>query len=366
MDHSVHAWHEDISFFDVPKILRKNGVSHRGLLSLFSSARHVSVTTMDVNASYFTDKEYAQKKKEVCGCKLPSSLILNNYPNSTIHHPHHADVGIIKLGKGDFIMMDKVARNNLSDIVTLAKEETQTIAAGKLGNRAGSAGGMVFSTTNSHSVRSVENGVFHRAPEGCANAVTYVNKHHQIKTFKSVYNDLFMSRYNKVRKARELIKKSHFREIVIEEMTSRLKSMSIGVEMGIIDEKAFDKLKDAIKNVKHSIFKRLGFNERQCILLDWSSTTGEMRNHQALFCHVDGNTSHSMESLILYGRVPTNHNGTADEIVGNMQDGKLVFPLHGLILNLKAVHNIIHCSLKNSPHVPDETRDSVNWTRVHG
>ena len=44
-----------------------------------------------------------------------------------------------------------------------------------------------------------------------------------------------------------------------------------------------------------------------CVLLEWCCSTGEMRNHQALTAHVDGNKSHSIETMSAFGRLNPAH-----------------------------------------------------------
>ena len=101
-------------------------------------------------------------------------------------------------------------------------------------------------------------------------------------------------------------------------------------------------------------------------LLSWSCGTGEMRNHQSVKAHFDGNKSHPVESMTLYGRVPINLKNMKTDIVNTMQDGYLILPLEGLTIKMKCGTTIIHCSLKNTIHLADNSRNTCNWSRVHG
>ena len=40
-----------------------------------------------------------------------------------------------------------------------------------------------------------------------------------------------------------------------------------------------------------------------CLLLEWCCSTGEMRNHEALSVHKDANKSHSVETMMAFGRL---------------------------------------------------------------
>ena len=46
-----------------------------------------------------------------------------------------------------------------------------------------------------------------------------------------------------------------------------------------------------------------GLNDMECVLLEYACNTGEMRNHQPLFAHTDGNPSHPLESLMIFGKI---------------------------------------------------------------
>jgi hypothetical protein len=105
----------------------------------------------------------------------------------------------------------------------------------------------------------------------------------------------------------------------------------------------------------------------EAILLEWACWTGEMCNHQALAAHKDGNRSHPMETLTLFGRKrvedPTDD---ACRIVREYKDGMLALPYQHAVLYLEAAVDVWHVGLKNTIHVPDRTRDTDNWTKVHG
>ena len=47
-------------------------------------------------------------------------------------------------------------------------------------------------------------------------------------------------------------------------------------------------------------------------------------------------------------------------------DGKLMFPCHGFGLQIKCGYDIVHCNLSNTCHVADSSRNSINWSKVHG
>ena len=103
----------------------------------------------------------------------------------------------------------------------------------------------------------------------------------------------------------------------------------------------------------------------ESILLSWACTTGEMRNHMAVCAHYDGNKSHPVESMTLFGRMATNvqcNNNSCD----NQEDGYLIFPIDGITLKIRCGYDVVHCGLKQTVHLADNTRNSCNWSMVHG
>ena len=56
----------------------------------------------------------------------------------------------------------------------------------------------------------------------------------------------------------------------------------------------------------------------------------------------------------------------ASNSVTRMVPGKLILLFEGVGIQMACGHDIIHCNLRRTLHLADETRDSVNWTRVHG
>ena len=49
-----------------------------------------------------------------------------------------------------------------------------------------------------------------------------------------------------------------------------------------------------------------------------------------------------------------------------MQEGYLAFPDYGIVVQMNYGRDIVHCSLKNTLHVPNRSRDTLNWSKVHG
>ena len=83
-------------------------------------------------------------------------------------------------------------------------------------------------------------------------------------------------------------------------------------------------------------------------LLSWACTTGEMRNHQAVKAHFDGNKSHPVETMSLFGRTPVNSKQLAVDHVKSMECGYLLLPLEGVTIKIQCGYDLLHCSLKST------------------
>ena len=106
------------------------------------------------------------------------------------------------------------------------------------------------------------------------------------------------------------------------------------------------------------------------VLLEYALTTGEMRNHENLKAHVDGNTSHFMETMTIFGR---NHNSdhfanskSSSRFVNEVDNAKLVLLYCNTTLEIECGNDIIHSKLTNTVHVADRSRCSRNISKVHG
>jgi hypothetical protein len=104
----------------------------------------------------------------------------------------------------------------------------------------------------------------------------------------------------------------------------------------------------------------------EIVLLEWATSSGEMRNHQACYCHEDGNKSNLLETMWLGGKVRGNDKTTSTTKVKGMTNGKLVLPIQGLVFDIQCGRDLLHLALTNTMHVPDDTRNCYNYSRVHG
>ena len=72
-----------------------------------------------------------------------------------------------------------------------------------------------------------------------------------------------------------------------------------------------------------------------------------------------------METLSLFPRCNID-NETNGDINNAHVDGYVLFPLDGSIIKYLSGEQLLHCSLSNTLHLSDSSRNTYNWSRVHG
>ena len=105
----------------------------------------------------------------------------------------------------------------------------------------------------------------------------------------------------------------------------------------------------------NEILENHGDASPEIILLEWMLDTGEMRNHEATACHRDGNSSHPHEILSVFQRTNCCR-----------RDGLIYFPICNFCIRVGCNRDTMVCSLKKTLHVADMTRNTHNWSKVHG
>ncbi len=325
------------------------------------------------------DKSKKSLEDSLVGASFFGTDDLTEYTKHSVEVPTNVDVGIIYLPDGDFILLSK-SNFDPQDAVLFAIEETKKIKELSLQGRSGSAGGIVTTETNSHSMTkytSSNTNVFIPSNNGTSIGCIYENKDKQEKCFKSIYNDVFMSRMNILDKIQGVVSDPSFRNICLKEMLTRTTCLVLACELDLLTfeeiKKSFDFLNKKDFRWHHEIetgrhLESITYSKFELLLLQQVCTTGEMRNHQALKLHVDGNKSHLLETLTLFGRVDDCilESKTPQSIISSMEKGYLFLPMCGMVVGMECCTQTIHCKLKKTLHIPDLSRNKYNWSKVHG
>jgi len=178
--------------------------------------------------------------------------------------------------------------------------------------------------------------------------IRYYNKEKQIKNCKFGYRQMLMKRLNKHEKLSQALRSPSYHHVLIKEAISYISGIASLSAVGIHSSK------DCLPSLKSIVNENKADTIDSC-LVKWMCTTGEMRNHEAVRCHCDGNNSHRFEVYSLFHRAGV-----------QCKDGFLYLPLDNVVLKLKCdKHNMV-CSLKQTPHVADNSRNHYNFSKVHG
>ena len=176
----------------------------------------------------------------------------------------------------------------------------------------------------------------------------YYNKSGLVKETNWGYKSMLMKRLGKGQKWTEANKNMAYNHILFREaicyMTALgcINSLDIGVPI------------DGLSNLRDILQSNSDISISQC-LVRWMCTTGEMRNHQAVGCHCDGNNSSPLE---IY--TPFDRPGMIKK------DAFLYLPLDNIALQLICCRHLMVCNLTDTPHVADQSRDVNNFSKVHG
>ena len=326
-------------------------------------------------------------EQKVKGAYYPSPHQFQFNHDQLLSNPRDGSIGIVTWttykGTTDYAILDTIAIPNES-IVALSKEETSSITKLQTASRFGAAGGYVKPSTNtlydekSCSAATQQHRYFERAVKGNSTYVKIRYKNpatQRIQEYGSVYKDIYMTRSSKRSKRLLLYNDFHARLKTLLEMQSRLKALLVIQKLQLNHNiPIWTTFHNAIQQTQHKLKTKLcswrmidpALSFFQIVLLEWAATTGDMQNHRALAAHTDGNKSHFLESMTVFGRVPGNAQGTTTTIANTMTPGQLLFPFQAFGLIVRPGKDALHLQCKNTMHVPDTSRNELNWSWVHG
>ena len=313
---------------------------------------------------------YEETASSIMGVSLPHNIKIP-YLNPNIICCPEENFGLIKLPrKNDFVILVKSDFDNIC-ILEQSLNEMSDIAEGKINSRSGAAGGIMLPGNNCRSLSKVTRNerILCARPKSVGMSLSYRNDKGEVKGRSSVYSDLYMTRYDSKSKYLLVLKSVALQRMLVTEMISRLKSFMILDHVGIIPISesilTFLSYDDNRKEMENG-FISIGKSLLESKLLSWACCTGEMRNHQSVKTHYDANRSHPVESMSLFGRIPVNTYTLTADYVDSMEAGFLILPLEGVTIKINCGKDLLHCCLKSTVHCADNTRNTCNWSKVHG
>lgn len=315
-------------------------------------------------------------------------------PKTMLSNPGDGTIGLVIIDRkdghssgSDLVFFGSSGLRN-EDIVTMGQEENASIKDMVKGERQGAASGFFLLPHNtfcydsrSLSAATRNDRILSRGTTNLSTAasVHYTNATGDRKHYGSAYRDMNMSRLSKGSKRLAALKSDCYRRVLIKEMSSRIRVLSVCQLLNLTPpwdgevpvSSVWDKLIAAIHSSSSDSFKQWQVGDPtlshwEVVLLQWATSTGEMRNHEACSTHVDGNTAHFLETMWLGGKVDSKDPTTSSTKVKLMTNGQLALPLHGVVFDICCGSDLLHLALSNTMHAPDETRDRCNYSRVHG
>lgn len=330
---------------------------------------------------------------KTCDFRYDKGQTLKNPSDGTFGLVTWDAIGVNNTKQLDFAMIGSLGLEN-GDVVDICRNECNKILDMESQKRFGAAGGMTIPHhSNIHdnlSLATCDAARGHRqyvnvAMKRATNApCVYINIYSgRLVKLGSNQCDVLMARLSKNGKRLQMRREGSQVRKTLLEMRSRVKALLVTRHFGLdgcltpTDKGIFDSLRETLQrleswnlrknwiNVGRSLGIVLGMWD--VVLLEYACGTGEMRNHQALYAHVDGNKSHFVESMTLFGKVSRDETATDTTIVQeNLVRGRLGLIWHGFCLEMAPGRDVVHLQLSRTLHAADPTRNSENWTSVHG
>jgi len=233
--------------------------------------------------------------------------------------------------------------------------ELQYMKNKTMSKRSGAAGGVFQYGTECASftkiVRQPTTLYRSTSTNGVGMQAVYISKTGKVKTCNHGYNHIHMKRNSKDAKRADAKKSPSLSHILHHEGLNYIIGLACMKTAGIFFR---TKNNGSLSHLKKSIEKHVD-DPSIDILVDWMLNTGDMTNYQAIACHCDGNKSHPVEIYTLFSRSYKKEH-----------DGFIYLPLDNCTLKVCANKQTMICNLSHTPHVPDKSRDSLNFSKVHG
>jgi len=328
------------------------------IMSLYPKPK-LKLNVLATNEDALSKREYYNKVDPINGAHWLVEDYNNPHPN-IISHDESVDFTIVKLrkhydGKQDFLAISNAHYNKEDVNMFCAHEMSESISQGVTANRAGPAGGLLQLNEESYSHTKVTQQPtslkLAASSKGVAMRKLYYNNSGVVKLCNFGYRKIAMTRLTKNQKYKQAVEHAFYRNILIKEALAYIASIACIMQAGVAISSAD---KNYFSNLKHVLAANVGKSIEHCLVL-WMTNTGEMRNHQALACHTDTNKSHPMEIYSLFHRTGR-----------KKMNGLLYLPLNNACIRVLCDEQIVVCNLAYTPHVPDQSRNTNNISKVHG
>lgn len=336
---------------DLHEFIESNMPKHSHAIIALLPKRYLNVKVIEFKKNSSSEQEYKKQMDRIIGSTWNANTD-TPHPN-IISHDNSCDVTIIKLGQlNNYIAICDASYDNDSVDEFCQHETRENINFGVTGKRPGPAGGFLqLNDRSPNHTKVTQNPTSLKLAarsSGVAMPIVYFNNNMTVKTTSWGYKAIKMKRLNSAQKLEEAMELQCYRDILIAEAKSYVTSIACIQGCGIPTR----------RQKKNFINLNRILNEPGSVsdaLLRWMTSTGEMRNHQAVATHCDPNRSHEQEIYSVFRR-----DGC------EKKNAYLYLPLENACLDMVCNEQVSICSLSLTPHVPDQTRNTHNFSRVHG
>ncbi|KAL7551684.1 hypothetical protein ACHAWF_014868 [Thalassiosira exigua] len=298
---------------------------------------------------------------QIEGAELDKSLDFRRYPN-VLEGPTNGECDVL-------LYMLPLAKNqpeedrnfmalmnssyDPQDTITFSEREQDFI--GEIGKRPGKASGVFLPTDECISFKNIrkKRTTFYKASSdvGVQMSATYINDEGGVKSCNFGYKAVQSYQLTPVARRESAKAYGEYASILKKDAINYIVTMAClrasGMRLRSSDGKYLGELSRIMKNEP-------ALSVENC-LIRWMCMTGEHRYHQALACHSDGEHDHQpYEIYTLFRR-----HGAA------RRDGILYLPLNNCCVKIKVNKEIMVCNFTHTPHVPDHSRGTHNFSRVH-
>ena len=333
--------------------------------------QHISFLTTE-STPMFDPKQNLEMKKNIIGAQYPVGFDYEVLRSNILHAPETADFGFVRFTDShDFLMISKI-NHSVSDVIELGKMESIYIREGAFDTRGGGAGGLVFPDNDSPSLSKCtsNSSVIIERPKSISCSVSYLNSKSIPVGYNTVCNKIRIKKIRPRSRFKNVCENEFERNILLKEMIQRLKALLIVLYLkkrNVDEDGLLSDLRAIVLSPTSHMhaFYRMGYSYFQSLLLTWGIEGEESRNHQQLKAHVDGNKKNAIETLSLFPRIAESKVVSDDSFDNKFYSGLIYFPTHGFSISIGCGTDIINCSLRETVHIPDGSRNYKNWSKVN-
>ena len=139
--------------------------------------QHISYITT-TSTPLFDHKQHVAMKKNIIGATFPIGFDYDLLKTNILHSPENAHFGYVRFTDSDDFLLISNINHNVSDVISFGKYQSTYIRKGAFDTRAGGAGGIVFSDSDSPSLSKCTSNstIIMERQKSISCSINYLNK----------------------------------------------------------------------------------------------------------------------------------------------------------------------------------------------